>query len=105
MKRRTFMQILATSPLASSIGSRHVDASDIPKYLIASEYKPAAEPGMPGPYRGQVVSVKSDRCLGEKVEQIIGVVVREMMERGMRSLTGEAKTQDAWRRFFTPADV
>jgi Domain of unknown function (DUF362) len=105
MKRRTFMQILAASPLASSLGSRHVSASDIPKYLVASEYKPAAVPGMPGPYSGQVVSVKSDRCLSEKGEQISAEVVREMMDRGMRSLTGEARALDAWRRFFIPADV
>src|SRR5262245_835680 len=105
MKRRTFMQILATSPLASSIGSRPTGASDIPKYLIASQYKPAAIPGMPGPYRGEVVSVKSAKCLSENGEQINAEVVREMMERGMRSLTGDAKTEDAWRRFFTPADV
>jgi Domain of unknown function (DUF362) len=105
MKRRTFMQILATSPLASSISSRHADASDIPKYLIASDYKPAEVPGMPGPYRGQVVSVKSARCLSENGEQINAEVVREMMERGMRSLTGETRTEAAWRRFFTPADV
>src|SRR4030095_11446907 len=105
MKRRTFMQIVAASPIASSIGSKHADASDIPKYLIDSQYKPAAVPGMPGPCRGEVVSVKSTRCLSENGEQINAEVVREMLERGMRSLTGEAKTEDAWRRFFTPADV
>jgi hypothetical protein len=105
MKRRTFMQILAASPLASSVSSGHADASDIPKYLIASDYKPAEVPGMPGPYPGQVVSVKSARCLSENGEQINAEVVREMMERGMRSLTGETRTEDAWRRFFTPADV
>ena len=32
-------------------------------------------------------------------------VVREMMERGMRALTGEARTLAAWRRFFEPGDV
>jgi uncharacterized protein (DUF362 family) len=32
-------------------------------------------------------------------------VVREMMDRGMRALTGEATTLGAWRRFFEPGDV
>src|SRR5262249_48920050 len=32
-------------------------------------------------------------------------VVREMMARGMRELTGAATTVEAWRRFFSPADV
>jgi len=31
--------------------------------------------------------------------------VREMMDRGMRVLTGEATTLGAWRRFFEPGDV
>jgi hypothetical protein len=32
-------------------------------------------------------------------------VVREMMARGMRTLTGVSTTADAWRRFFGPSDV
>src|SRR5215813_283125 len=101
MKRRTFVQLLAATPLAPTIQAKW----DAPKYKVVTPYKPAAMPGMPGPYPGKVVSVKSAKCLSEDGLKIDGEVVREMMERGMRALTGEAKTIDSWRRFFTPDDV
>ena len=101
MKRRTFVQLLAATPLAPTIQAKW----DAPKYKVVTPYKPAATPGMPGPYPGKVVSVKSAKCLSEDGLKIDGEAVREMMERGMRALTGEAKTLDSWRRFFTPEDV
>jgi len=100
MDRRTFLQLLAASPIAS--GSI-VDS--LPKYKTVSSYAPAPNPGMPGPYPGQVVSVRSARCIDETSEKVDVDVVREMMERGMCSLTGESKATDAWRRFFDPSDV
>ena len=102
MKRRTFVQLLAATPLASTIHSE--ESKDVPKYKIVTPHKPSAAPGMPGPYLGKVVSVKSAKCLSEDGLKINGEVVREMMERGMRALTGDAKTIDSWRRFFTPED-
>src|SRR5215831_9049625 len=101
MKRRTFVQLLAATPLASTIHAK----GDAPKYKIVTPHKPSAAPGMPGPYPGKVVSVKSAKCLSEDGLKINGETVREMMERGMRALTGDAKTIDSWRRFFTPEDV
>src|SRR5262245_8731167 len=101
MKRRKFVQLLAATPLATTIKAKW----DAPKYKVVTPYKPAAMPGMPGPYPGKVVSVKSAKCLSEDGLKIDGEVVREMMERGMRALTGEAKAIDSWRRFFSPDDV
>src|SRR5262245_10007633 len=103
MKRRTFVQLLAATPLASTIGAEESDG--VPKYKIVTPYQAAATPGMPGPYPGRVISVKSAKCLSEDGLKINGEAVREMMERGMRALTGDAKTIDSWRRFFTPDDV
>src|SRR5215475_2702405 len=103
MKRRTFVQLLAATPLASAIHAE--ESKDVPKYKIVTPHKPAAAPGMPGPYPGKVVSVKSAKSLSEDGLKIDGETVREMMERGMRALTGDAKTIDSWRRFFTPEDV
>jgi uncharacterized protein (DUF362 family) len=103
MERREFVKLLAATPLASRIHEE--EKRDIPKFKIVSPYRPAAQPGMPGPYPGKVVSVKSARCLDETGEQINAEVVREMMERGMRELTGDAKTIDAWRRFIRPDDI
>jgi Domain of unknown function (DUF362) len=103
MERRDFVKLLAATPLASRVHAE--EKREIPKYKIVSSYESAAHPGMPGPYPGKVVSVKSARCLNETGEQINAEVVREMMERGMRELTGEAKTIDAWRRFIGPDDI
>jgi len=101
MDRRAFLELLAAAPLASAV--RAEDAA--PLYRIVSRYAPAAVPGMPGPWPGRVVSLRSPRCLDEAGVVVDADVVREMMDRGMRELTGEATTLDAWRRFFEPSDV
>ncbi|MCW5978142.1 MAG: DUF362 domain-containing protein [Bryobacteraceae bacterium] len=100
VNRRSFLQYAAAASLAGAEVSR-----DAPKYRVVSSYKPAADPGMPGPYAGQVVAVHSNRCLDENSEKVDAAAVREMIERGMRELTGEARAEDAWRRFISPDDV
>ena len=60
---------------------------------------------MPGPYPGRVVAISSEKSVDVTTGNANGDVVREMMTRGMRSLTGASSTADAWRRFFQPADV
>jgi uncharacterized protein (DUF362 family) len=105
MKRRTFVQLLAASPLVSPLAEGEAETAEVPKYRVASQYKTAATPGMPGDHRGRVVSVKSAKCLDETGDKADAAIIREMMERGMRALTGEAKTIDAWRRFIKPDDV
>ncbi len=105
MERRTFVKLLASTPLVA-----HDDAPDwkkraVPKHKVVTSYKPAATPGMPGPYPGQVVAVKSDKCLSADGRQINADVVREMMERGMRELTGQRHAIDAWRQFIRPDDI
>lgn len=101
MRRRTFVRLLAATPLAATV----TRAEDVPPYRVVSSYKPAATPGMPGPYPGKVISVRSAKCLDESGDKVNAEVVREMMERGMCALTGKTKVIQAWRRFFTPADV
>ena len=123
MHRRTFVRLLAAA--ASAKAAAGLDAAeaqqssappaaspgpgpartDLPTLRVVSRYAPAAKPGMPGPYPGRVVSVKSDRCVDIPTNQANDEVVREMMARGMRTLTGAGTTPDAWRRFFDPSDV
>ena len=120
MKRRTFVQLLATTPLAANdlsaasepvaaavleTAKRIEPARVLPKFKIATPFKPAAVPGMPGPYPGRVVSVKAQNSLSEDGLKFNAEVIREMMERGMRALTGEKQTIEAWRRFIKPDDV
>jgi hypothetical protein len=117
MHRRAFVRLLSTaafvptsiaglrrksgSPLPETVQTR----SGLPALRVVSSYAPAATPGMPGPYPGRVVSVKSDTCVDTSTGLANGDVVREMMARGMRMLTGGSTTQDAWRRFFEPSDA
>src|SRR5262245_16417013 len=119
MHRRSFVRLLAAATYArtslahagaaAATGAPTVDAAqkaqDLPALRVVSSYKPAATPGMPGPYPGRVVSVKSDRCVDTSTGEADDAVVREMMGQGMRTLTGAATTPEAWRRFFEPSDV
>ncbi len=105
MERRTFVQLLAATPLVTGAASPEATAGVTPAYRTVSSYQPATEPGMPGPYPGRVISIKAAKCLSEDGLQVNGEVVREMMDRGMRELTGDKKTIDSWRRFFTRDDV
>jgi hypothetical protein len=79
--------------------------SETPAVRVVSAYSSAKALGMPGPYPGRVVSVKSDKCVDTTTGLANDEIVREMMARGMRTLTGASTTRDAWRRFFEPSDV
>ena len=59
---------------------------------------------MPGPYPGRAVAVTSAKSVDVATGAANDEVVREMMARGMRTLTGAATTADAWRKFFDPGD-
>jgi hypothetical protein len=78
---------------------------DLPKLRIVSSFAPSKTPGTPGPYPGRVVAVSSEKCVDTATNEANDAVVREMMARGMRQLTGASTTPDAWRRLFEPSDV
>ncbi|HEY8550194.1 MAG TPA: DUF362 domain-containing protein [Vicinamibacterales bacterium] len=99
MERRTFVQLLAAAPFL------RLPDEPLPKIRIVSSYKPWPEPGMPGPYPGKVVSVHAENSVDVETNATNAEVVREMMARGMRALTGASTTEDAWRRFFVPSDI
>jgi uncharacterized protein DUF362 len=99
MDRRSFVRLLAAAPLAPALPEA------LPKLRVVTSYKPAAVPGMPGPYSGRVVSVKSEKSVDTTSNAANDEVVREMMARGLCALTGAKTAPEAWRRFFVPADV
>jgi hypothetical protein len=114
MDRRDFVRLLAALSV-NTAASPDVAAKPrsrtalqvrpgLPGLRVVSKYAPAASPGMPGPYPGRVVSVSSAKSVDIATGAANDEVVREMMARGMRTLTGAATTPDAWRRFFEPAD-
>lgn len=101
MDRRTFVRWLAAAPLVRVAW----DDPRTPKLRIVTKYAPAAVPGMPGPYPGTVVSVRSAKAVDTATSAADAAVVREMMARGMCELTGETAVPAAWRRFFASSDV
>jgi uncharacterized protein (DUF362 family) len=107
MHRRTFVRLITAASAAGRLfepGQNKIP-SDLPALRVVSSYRPAAVPGMPGPYPGRVIAVTSERSVDIATGAANDDVVREMMARGMRALTGASSTADAWRRFFEPADV
>jgi hypothetical protein len=97
MDRRSFVRLLAGAPLLRTLQVR-------PNLKVVSRYARSAVPGMPGPYPGRVVSVTSASSVDTTTGAANADAVREMMARGMRALTGAGSTDEAWRRFFEPAD-
>jgi len=98
MHRRSFVRLLAAAPFLQV-------RSDLPALHVVSKYAAAPTPGMPGAYPGRVVAVRSDKSVDTSTGKADDETVREMMARGMRTLTGAESTRDAWRRFFDSADV
>jgi hypothetical protein len=121
--RRSFVRLLAATPLlgrtsgqaagqASGQAASQTSAeADLSRPLrphkidIATPYAHVAHQGMPGPYPGTVIRVRSAACVNEDTNEANADVVREMMARGMCALTREATPDAAWRRFFEPADI
>jgi hypothetical protein len=101
MRRRSFVQWLAAAALRAGAHAQ----TERPALRVVSSFPAAKTPRIPGPYPGRVVSVASDKCVDPTTGAANDEVVREMMARGMRTLTGEKTTREAWRRFFEPSDV
>ena len=98
MDRRIFLQVAAAAPLLAS-------PADEPAYRVVTAYKPAAQPGMPGPYPGQVVRVHSANSIDAGSGKVNRELVKQMLSSGMKTLTGDARPEDAWARFISPKDV
>jgi hypothetical protein len=101
MHRRSFVRLLSAASFLRDFQVR----SDTPTLRVVSKYSASAVPGMPGPYPGRVVSIRSDRSVDTSTGAANDEVVREMLARGMRTLTGASTTADAWRTFFQPSDI
>lgn len=99
MNRRAFLQVPLTGTLLGA------PAQNTPAYRVVSAYRRIPNQGMPGAYPGRVVTAHSPRCIDESTRKGNPDVVREMIARGMATLTGDSKPADAWRRFFDARDV
>ena len=111
MDRRTFVK-------RTSIGSAVLFLSGMDAASIDDEVKLPLPPpievreaplekrsplGMPGLYPGRVVELSDPRSIvANRVSQ---PVVRQMLQQGMKELTGESSVQAAWAKFIAPKDV
>jgi hypothetical protein len=101
MDRRQFVRLLAGVPLAAGVKP----PATVPRLRVVTTHAPAAVPGMPGLYPGTVVATRSDKCVDATTDVANPDTLREMLARGMCTLTGDVTPEAAWRRFFTPDDV
>jgi uncharacterized protein (DUF362 family) len=87
--RRNLLKFAALAG-TSAFGQQHGKAS-------------TSKPGMPGPFPGLVIGVEHPGSIVNGAYQ--AGPVRQMMEKGMTSLTGAPDWNQAWRSFFEKGDV
>jgi hypothetical protein len=110
MNRREFVQTLTGCTAAAGALLLGVPASRQEKDAAAEVHTniadflkvPKTVHSLPGPFPGKVIKVTDPRSLVD--ERVDGKVVAEMVERGIRSLTGTSM-KTSFRMFFTRDDV
>ncbi|RPJ86808.1 MAG: DUF362 domain-containing protein, partial [Acidobacteria bacterium] len=104
LNRRNFLKFAGAGAVIGAFTPWRAP-TDLPK-LEYRIHAPSAVPtpgGMPGKFPGRVVEVFHSKAIVDR--RVSAPAVREMVERGMKELTGTGTTADAWRTFFEPADV
>jgi uncharacterized protein (DUF362 family) len=92
-----FLQLAAAPALLAS--------NEPPAYKVVSHYPAAKSSEAPGPYRGKVARVRSERVIDAATERVDQATVDQMLSAGMKSLTGASAEKEAWSSFFSPSDV
>ena len=94
--RRGFLAASLSATLASL-------PTKVARAQASSQADDRGQLGIPGPYPGRVVAVHHPNSIASGAYQ--PQPVEQMMDRGMRELTGVQDSIDAWRQFFEPGDV
>jgi uncharacterized protein (DUF362 family) len=108
MNRRTFVYNAALGTLnlglLGALPTRQ-DGSSLKDLRIdvQAPATPHSPLGMPGLFPGRVVEVFHANSLVDR--RVSQPAVRAMLDQGMRALTGDSVSRDAWARFFDPRDV
>jgi uncharacterized protein (DUF362 family) len=99
MIRRDFLSLpgLTSAALLSA-----ADLPPAPSYRIVTPYR---SNGMGDRYPRTVARVQGKRCIDTSTSVVDRAAVAEMLQSGMKSLTGASNAADAWRAFFQPSDV
>jgi hypothetical protein len=99
MHRRNFLHFAAAATAHATL------TAGAPAYKVVTRFALSPQPGMPGPYPGQVVRIHCAKSIDPTGERVDAPSVREMISRGMQSLTGAKTERDAWARFFDARDI
>lgn len=110
MKRRTFLKSAwlgyagSLVPRLPAQGSKEFIQPKPP--TIQTHGLPGFKPsplGMPGLFPGRVVEVVDPRSISKN--RVSQPIVRRMLERGIRELTGKCSPEEAWGLFIQPSDI
>jgi uncharacterized protein (DUF362 family) len=110
MDRRTFVK-------RTCVGSAGLFLGGVPAFATEQVVLPEAPPidvheappskksplGMPGLYPGRLVEVVDSRSISNN--RVSQPIVHDMLERGLKELTGENSAQAAYAKFIEPNDV
>ena len=108
MNRRTFVYNAALGTLHAGlvgIPLRAFQQTPSPTLQIDIQAPdvPLSKRAMPGLFPGRVVQAShAGSLLNGRVQQ---AAVGQMLDQGMRALTGESSARDAWAKFIEPADI
>ena len=95
--RSSLLSALGASALLGGCSSADVTKSTSPKKIVTPNT------GIPGPFPGRVIEVHHPGSV--KRRKVQREPVAEMVDRGMRDLTGAPDSTAAWKMFFEPGDV
>jgi uncharacterized protein (DUF362 family) len=107
MDRRTFLYQASLGTLSFGLVKLKLHAADVTlkdlRVDLQAPEVPLTRLSMPGLFPGRVVEAYHSGSIVNR--RVSPPAVREMVERGMKALTGESAAKDAWARFFEPSDV
>src|SRR5580693_3073664 len=110
MDRRTFVKRTCAGSAGLFLGGVPVLADDpvtlpqAPRIDVHEAPPRVKSPlGMPGLYPGRVVEVADSRAI--EANRVSQPIVHEMLERGLKELTGENSSRAAFAKFVEPKDV
>src|SRR5258708_10602051 len=107
MDRRTFVYQAALGTLSFGLVRLKLHAADFTLRDLRVDLQAPALPltplSMPGLFPGRVVEAYHSGSIVNR--RVSPPAVKEMVERGMKALTGESAAKDARARSFEPSDV
>lgn len=105
MNRRTFVFRTATGTIGLlGLPLRWGEAAPGPLTIdVQAPEIPSSPLGMPGLYPGRVI--EAYHSAGIVKERVSQPAIRDMVDAGMKALTGEPTGLDAWAKLFEPTDV